>query len=214
MKKIYLFVLILVVFYIFFYVFESPTTEEASKPAEIPHVTMENKDISTASEVSLDDNKELEIKELGDSTVKEKTSKESNVGILMPPKDLALEYAESLKRRELLISKDFKSNQEWQNVYQTDTYSEWGNEAANVFRDEILNNKAWEKRPAKFESVECRTRFCKVSFSFSDDVALKDRNKIYIDLFNTKNQNLSFAAFYDPETGLQNIYAERCIECE
>jgi len=132
--------------------------------------------------------------------------------VTMPPEDIALAYAELIKRREKLESKDFTSNNEWNNSFQADTYSEWGVEASESIRN-VLDNAVWQERPANLASLECKSRFCKISFSFPDETPIRKRNIIYPDFFDVDVENLSFSSYYDAETGQQNIYAELCTKC-
>lgn len=144
-----------------------------------------------------------------------KAEKENNSKSYALPSTEAMEIiAEAMSKRKNLVSKDFSSNKQWSEEFSKDEYSEWGYNLSEEFKDNVSNNKAWVSRAAKLTSVECKTKFCKISFSFSDDVDVNDRNILYPDLFNSSEPNLSFASYYDNETGLQNIFAERCLKCK
>lgn len=138
----------------------------------------------------------------------------TNNGIPLPPEEIALKYAELIKNRQNLKSKSFTSGAQWNEIHEVDEYSEWGNMAAETFRTEIINSLNEKKRPLNLEQVDCRTTFCKISFSFPAGTPKNRRNVIYPELLYSSNRNLSYASYYDEESGNQHIYAELCTECD
>lgn len=141
-------------------------------------------------------------------------TKLSQDSFILPPADMLKIAAESLERRKRLISYQFVSNEQWNDEFHKDNYSEWGVKISENFRENILNNENWSNRSARFESAECKTRFCRLGFSFDETIPLEERNKLYPDMFLKSEPSLSYASFYEPESKMQYIYAERCLECD
>ena len=118
---------------------------------------------------------------------------------------------ELMERKKRLISNEFTKGEEWNSEFLKDQYSSWGNKTADEFRERIFENPLWDERPIELVSAECRTRFCKLEFSFREEMPKESRNFFYPDTLDQNNLDLSHALFYNKETQMQNMYVERII---
>ncbi len=218
MKKTLLFVIFLAVTFVII-IFFNITNNQGLEPTEalveteelaehnIPKIKPENQKIKKA-------HAGIKMSSLVDKKNENNSVDDSNNGTALPSDEM-LELANKINaRKKLLISGDFTTDDQWESVFIKDNYSEWGAGMTTKLQNIILNNPNWESRPAKLQAVECKSRFCKMSFSFEHDIPASSRNIIYPDLFPSDEPSLSFSSFYDKETGMQNIYVERCTECQ
>lgn len=120
------------------------------------------------------------------------------------------------KIKQNFISKNFKKGSEWNQAFQRDEGSEWGLKAEDDFRKRIYENAKWDKRPTKLDEVECKTHFCRLTFSFNEDSNNTVRHSFFPDLMSKDNPNKmrKYSVYYDEETKKQHIYMERCMSCE
>jgi len=120
------------------------------------------------------------------------------------------------KIKQNSISKDFKSGSDWDQAFQRDEGSEWGIKAEDDFRNRVYDNPKWDKRPAHLDEVECKTHFCRLTFSFNEDSNNAVRHTFYPDLISKDNayKMRQYSVYYDEDTKKQHIYMERCMSCE
>lgn len=205
--------LVVLCIYVIHSVTSTSKTDQALEEAQYSENTFDfDSDITAA--IDSEQDKGVVNDPLPFEEVESDKTKLSQDSFMLPPADMLKIAAESLERRKKLISYQFINNEQWNEEFYKDNYSEWGVKISEEFRENISNNENWSSRSANFESVECKTRFCRLSFSFDEDIPLEERNKLYPDMFLGSNPSLSYASFYEPESKIQYIYAERCLECD
>ncbi len=118
--------------------------------------------------------------------------------------------------KKQFISKDFKNTDQWENAFEIDQNSEWGVDAEEEYRKRIYDDNKWDSREAHFDAVECKTHFCKLTFSFDSNTNSSVRRSFYPDLMTQDGPDKmrKYFVHYDKNTQLQTIYMERCMSCE
>ena len=169
----------------------------------------ENSKVSTIKEEIVNNTNTEQLKEREVKTPEQPQP----VPYKLPPQEALEEMRKLALMKEKLISRDFSSLDDWSSAFDADDYSEWGYNQAEEFNAKIQNEKQWETRDATVESIECRTSFCQLSFSYGEETPVSERNKIYPDLFRGKGENITFTSYYDEDSGRQYIYGERCLDC-